>query len=383
MAGGAGHVIGTALVYPTSAELYDPESETWTLTGNLAMPRGAHTATLLTGGKVLIAGGLNSNGVLTSAELYDPASGTFAAAGDLLSARDAHTATLLQNGKVLIAGDKNSNARLRSAELYTEGPKNTTLLNISTRLNIQMGDNAIIGGFIITGTAPKTVIVRAIGPSLSIPGALTDPSIDVYDGAGVLRASNNNWNDAGSRQQIIDSGLAPTNDLESALWGIINPGPYTVVVTGHDGGTGLGLFEVYDLDDAVSARLANVSTRGLVQTGDNVLIGGFISGGGSGRDTFPVLVRALGSSISGVSQLLDPTLELRDGNGAIIDFNDNWAVRSDGSSQRSEVEATTIPPTDELESAIITTVGAGSFTTIVRGKDGACGIGLVEVYRLQ
>lgn len=129
----------------------------------------------------------------------------------------------------------------------------------------------MIGGFIITGAEPKTVIVRGIGPSLSVPGALADPIIEVHDTAGQLVATNDNWMDADSRQQIIDSGLAQTNDLESALWGIINPGAYTVVVRGKNDATGIGLFEVYDLDQTVNSRLANISTRDFVDTGDNVI----------------------------------------------------------------------------------------------------------------
>jgi hypothetical protein len=257
------------------------------------------------------------------------------------------------------------------------------LLNISTRLRVEAGDNAMIGGFIITGIEPKTVIVRGIGPSLGIPGALADPVIEVHGASGELLATNDNWQDATSRQQIMDSGLAPTNDLESALWGIINPGAYTVVVRGNNGGTGLGLFEVYDLDNAAAARLANVSTRGFVQTGDDVLIGGFISGAGAEGGTATVLVRGLGPSISVPGALADPTLELRDGNGSLVDSNDNWKVRPDGSSQQAAIEATTIPPTQDLESAIVTVVGGARYTAILRGKNSTSGLGLVEVYRLH
>ncbi len=148
--------------------------------------------------------------------------------------------------------------------------------NISTRARAGDGDNVLIGGFIIPGTQPKTVIVRGIGPSLQVPGALADPVLEVHGSSGELLATNDNWSDAATRQQIIDSGLAPTNDLESAIWRVMNPGAYTVIVRGKSNATGIGLFEVYDLDLAVPAKLANISTRGHVDPGDDVMIAGMI-----------------------------------------------------------------------------------------------------------
>ena len=255
------------------------------------------------------------------------------------------------------------------------------LLNISTRLRVQPGDNTMIGGFIITGTQPKTVIVRGIGPSLSsfFPGVLADPVIEVHGSSGELLATNDNWNDAATRQQIIDSGLAPTNDLESALWGILNPGAYTVVVRGKNDTTGIGLFEVYDLDQTVDSKLANISTRGFVDTGDNVMIGGIIarsSGGGNAT----VIIRAIGPSLSAqaVSNTLpDPTLELHNGDGTLIALNDNWR-----SGQEQQVIDTTIPPPDDSEAAIVLALPPGNYTAIVRGQSNATGVALVEVYNI-
>ena len=256
-----------------------------------------------------------------------------------------------------------------------QGTQPVMLANIATRLRVQPGDNALIGGFIISGTQPKTVVIRGIGPSLPVPGALADPIIDVYDATGVLRASNDNWNDAETRQQIIDSGLAPTNDLESALWGVISPGAYTVVVRGQNDATGIGLFEVYDLDRTVNSKLANISTRGFVQTDNDIMIGGFIV---LGPDSQKVIVRAVGPSLPVPGALGNPTLELHDGNGALLAANDDW--RSD---QEAEIIATSLAPSNNLESAIVRTLTPGGYTAIVRGTDNTTGIALVEVYSLN
>lgn len=254
----------------------------------------------------------------------------------------------------------------------------STLANISTRLRVQTGDNAMIGGFIITGTERKTVIVRGIGPSLPIPGALADPVIEVHGSAGQLLATNDNWNDSLTRQQIIDSGLAPTNDLESALWGIIDPGAYTVVVRGNNNGTGIGLFEVYDLDPMVDSKLANVSTRGFVETGNNVMIGGAIL---KGTAPARVLFRAMGPSLTnfGVANALqDPVLELHDGNGELIAINYDW--RDD---QEAQIIATGLPPSNNKESAIVRDLFPGNYTAIVRGNNNTTGVALIEAYELN
>jgi WD40 repeat protein len=361
-----------------SAELYDSASETWSPTGSLGTARINHTATLLQGGKVLAAGGSGGRGA--SAELYDPPNGTWMTTGSLVTGRRDHTATLLSDGNVLVAGGRNGDNSLASAELY--GKSMPTLLNISTRTHVLTGDKALIGGFIITGTEQKTVIVRGIGPSLPVAGALADPVIEVHGPSGELLGTNDNWNDAATRQEISDSGLAPTNDRESALWGIINPGAYTVILTGKDGGTGVGSVEVYDLDPAADSRLANISSRGFVNTGDNVMIGGLIVGGGDPSGTAEVIVRALGPSIPLSDALANPIVELHDENGTTIAFNDDWKTRLDGSSQQAEIEATTVPPSNDLESAFVRRLPPGSYTAIVRGKNNTSGIGLVEVYHL-
>lgn len=250
--------------------------------------------------------------------------------------------------------------------------------NISTRLLVQTGDNAMIGGFIITGAQPKPVIVRGIGPSLPVAGALADPTIEVHGTSGELLASNDNWLDDPNQNHVFDAGLAPANNFESALWGIIGSASYTVIVRGKENTGGVGLFEVYDLDASTNSKLANVSTRGLVETADNVLIAGTII---MGNSPARVLVRGIGPSLTtfGVPNALqDPALELHDGNGSLIASNDNW--RSD---QEAEIIATGIPPPNDLEAAILGDLPSGTYTAIVYGVNNTSGVGLVEAYQLN
>jgi hypothetical protein len=254
-------------------------------------------------------------------------------------------------------------------------PRPAQFGNISSRVEVGTGENVLIGGFIVTGTQPKRVIVRGIGPSLPVPGALADPILELHDSMGQTIATNDNWGDSPNRQEIIDSTIAPTNDKEAAILVTLPPAAYTAIVRGVNGTTGVALVEVYDLGMNVDSQLANISTRAAVQTGDNVLIGGFIVlGQQSGR----VIVRAIGPSIPVTGALADPTLELHDGNGAQLAFNDNW--RSD---QEAEIIATTVPPTNDAEAAIVTTLAPALYTAIVQGANGTTGVGLVEVYNLH
>jgi len=264
-------------------------------------------------------------------------------------------------------------------------------LNISTRLRVQTGENVMIAGFILTGNAAKKVIIRAIGPSLAGAGVqdpLADPTLELHDANSTL-ATNDNWktrSDGTSQQAEVEATtVPPKNDLESAIVRTLpaNNAAYTVIVSGKNGGTGVGVVEVYDLDQPADSRLANISTRGLVQTGGNVMIGGFILGGGSGN--MNVIVRAIGPSLSAAGikgALADPTLELRDGNGALMKSNDNWKTRPDGSSQQAEIQATGVAPQNDLESAIAASLPPGTYTAIVAGSNNANGVGVVEVYRL-
>jgi CSLREA domain-containing protein len=258
----------------------------------------------------------------------------------------------------------------------------TVLANISTRLRVETGDNVLIGGIIVTGTQAKKIIVRAIGPSLPFTDKLANPILELHDSSGALLEGNDNWIDSPNKKAIIDSTIPPTNDLESAIVRSVAPGAYTAIVRGVSSGTGIGVVEAYDLDPAANSRLANISTRGLVQTGDNVLIAGTIV---VGLVPQKVIVRAIGPSLSVPGKLADPTLELHDASGTTIATNDNWKFRPDGSSQEAEVIATTIPPTNDLESAIVATLPANGaqYTAIVRGVGGSIGIAVVEVYALN
>jgi len=243
---------------------------------------------------------------------------------------------------------------------------------------VETGDNVLIGGFIVTGTQPKKVIVRAIGPSLSsfFPGALADPTLELRDSSGSLIRSNDNWR-SDQELEIIPTGIPPSDDLESAIVATLpaNNSAYTAIVRGANGGTGIGVVEVYDLNRAVDSKLANISTRGFVQTGDNVMIGGMIV---LGQNPLRVIVRAIGPSLPVPGALADPTLELRDGNGTLLAANDNW--RSD---QEAEIIATTIPPSDDLESAIVRNLAPGNYTAIVRGVNDTTGVAVVEAYGLN
>ncbi len=239
----------------------------------------------------------------------------------------------------------------------------------------------LIGGFIVTGTQPTKVIVRAIGPSLNVNGVpvagkLEDPTLELDGPGGVVIASNDNWRST-QEAEIIASTVPPTNKLESAIVATLpaNSTDYTAIVRGVNNTTGIALVEVYHFDQAVDSKLANISTRGFVQTGDNVLIGGLIV---RGTDPANTLIRAIGPSLPVEGALADPSLELRDGNGAIIGSNDNW--RSD---QEAEIIATTIPPTIDAESAIVAALAPGNYTAIVRGANNTMGIALVEAYQLH
>lgn len=254
------------------------------------------------------------------------------------------------------------------------------LANISTRGNVGTGDNILIGGVILnSGTGQRNFLIRALGPSLNINGALADPQLEVRGPDGALVGRNDNWRDS-QQQQIIATGAAPTNNQEAALVLALPGQSYTVQVSGVNGGTGIATVEIYALGNAsgTSKEFRNISTRGHVGTGNNVLIGGTIVLGSAAQR---VIVRAIGPDLAAAGvpgSLQDPTLELRDAEGTLLASNDDW--RSD---QEQEIIATGLAPQDNRDSAILRAVVPTSYTAIVRGKSGATGIALVEIYTLQ
>jgi hypothetical protein len=254
-------------------------------------------------------------------------------------------------------------------------------LNISTRMPVLSGDNVLIGGFIITGPDPKRVLIRALGPSLSgfgVPNALPDPTLELRDNTGASVAFNNDWMES-QAAEIQNSGLAPSDVHESAMIRTLAPGAYTATVKGNGNTTGVGIVELYDIDATSGSILANISTRGFAATGDNVMIGGFIIGD-EGSDAARVIIRAIGPSLTqfGIANPLgDPTLELHNGNGALILSNDNWKE-----TQQAEIEAANLAPSNDLESAIAASLPVGNYTAIVRGAGQTSGVAVVEACRL-
>jgi hypothetical protein len=270
--------------------------------------------------------------------------------------------------------------------------------NVSTRLPVGTGDNVLIEGFTVQGPAGSTkkIIVRAIGPSLTpfgVTDALPNPTLEIHDSGNnnIVAATNDDWKvtqlgnliTADQSAEIAASGFKPGNDLESAIIANLPPGSYTAVVRAAGGtNTGTGVVDAYDLSAASSAKLVNVATRGLIQPGDKLMIAGFITQNGPVR----AVVRAIGPSLAafGITNALpDTTLQLRDQNGAIVVENDDWKVRTNGTSQQAEMEATQLQPTNDLEAAFVTTLQPGQYTAQVRGKPESTGIGVVQVYFLQ
>ena len=256
------------------------------------------------------------------------------------------------------------------------------LTNISTRASVQTGQGNTIAGFIVTGIDSKTVVLRGLGPTLGQPpfniaGALADPFLQLFDSGGHLIWSNDNWKDS-QQAQIQATGLAPPNDLESAIFEVPQPGSYTAILSGKNGTTGVGLVELYDRSPGVNAEITNVSTRGFVGTDQSVMIGGFITSG-----TTDVVVRGLGPTLGAppfsiAGALADPVVTLVDSTGTVVATNDNWK-----NTQQAAIQTTGLAPPNDLESAILTTLAAGNYTAILSGKNGGTGIGLVEVYKLR
>ncbi len=249
-------------------------------------------------------------------------------------------------------------------------------------MRVQTGENVGIGGFIITGTSTKHVLVRAIGPSLTqfgVPDALANPVLELHGPGSFVTITNDDWRDDPTQAALIEAtGIPPTNDLESAIEARLVPGAYTAIVSGNGNTSGVGLVEVYDLNAESASRLANLSTRAFVNTGDSIVIAGFLLSDNGSSDQ--VVVRGIGPSLGalGVSNpLADPTLELRDGNGALLVANNDW---QDNAVQAAELTAAGLAPTNPLESGIAATLPPGLYTALLAGLNNGIGIGVVEVY---
>jgi hypothetical protein len=268
----------------------------------------------------------------------------------------------------------------------TPAPNQVVFGNLSTRGRIGLNDEAMITGFIVSGTEQKTIIARALGPSLAragVQGVMTNPTLELRDSAGNLMTTNDNWRDS-QAMLFVDGGpyaaFRPPNELESAISLNLNPGAYTAIIRGKNNTTGVALAELYDYSGGANVKFTNVSTRGFVGTGDNVLIGGLIVNGTGSSD---VIVRAMGPSLAqyGISNALaDPTMEFYDGNGALIAFNDNWG---DDALQAEQIQQNGFAPPSHYESAMALTLSPGNYTGIVRGKNSSVGVGLFEVYNLR
>jgi N-acetylneuraminic acid mutarotase len=430
-------------------EVYDPVANRWTIKAPMHVPRN-HTAGGVIEGKFYVIGGRQANDNTNALEVYNPQTNTWSTLAPMPTARSGIAAAVVNNELWVFGGEDPQNLALHAEvevynpvtnswrreanmplprhgiwasvignQIYIPGggahvdlaPTRTNQIftvdvasagsqlgNISTRSFVQAGANVMIGGFIIEGTEPKTVLLHAIGPELipfGVPNALPDPTLELHNSAGALIASNNNWQttviggiiNSDQVSAIQSSGHAPTQPGESAIIATLQPGNYTAIVRGVNNTVGVGLVEVYDLSADTASVLGNISTRSFVQTGNDVMIGGFIIEG-SGPKT--VIVRAIGPELTrfGVpNPLADPALDLHNSTGALIASNNNWQTTViDGiitGDQASAIQNSGHAPTRPSESAIIATLPPGNYTAIVRGVNNTTGVGLVEVYDLD
>ena len=262
-------------------------------------------------------------------------------------------------------------------------PSGSHFANISTRMDVGTGNNVMIAGFIVSGSQSKTIIVRALGPTLGsygVANALNDPMLELHNSSGATIATNDDWQTGSQASQISSSGYAPTNSNEPALIATLPAGAYTAIVRGYNSSTGVALVEMYALD-TLSTRLSNISTRGQVGTDQNVLIGGLIINGSTSKK---LIVRAVGPSLASPpfslsGTLSNPTLELHDSSGNLLASNDDWG----SGTQAATISASGYQPSNARESAIIATLASGNYTAIVRGVNNSTGIALVDAYDLD
>lgn len=265
-------------------------------------------------------------------------------------------------------------------QLPAQAP-NSQIIQLSTRLRVEVGDQVGIGGFIVTGTAPKSVIIRGIGPTLiqsGITDALADPVLELHGPGSFPTVTNDNWRDT-QEQQILGAGLPPTNNLEPAIWALLPPGAYTAILRGKNNTMGTALVEIYDLNQGADSKLGNLSTRAFVGADQNIAIAGLMVSAGSASDQ--VVVRGLGPSLApAVSNVLaNPTLELRNNNGSLLVSNNDW---QNNAVQAQLITAAGLAPTNSLESAVVAILPPGRYTALLFGANNSTGNGLVEVYDL-
>jgi sugar lactone lactonase YvrE len=362
LAGSSGSADGSG----STAQFRFPEGVTVDSAGNVYVAdTGNHTIRKV-----------SNAGVVTTVAGFAGSSGSGDGTGNAVRFNGPSGVAADSAGNLYVADSLNNTIRVGSivARAQTQ--------NLSTRLKALSGDNVLIGGFIITGNAPKKVVIRGIGPSLPLDGAMADPVLQLHKPDGSV-VSNDNWkidDQSGQSQEatIRATTLPPSNDLESALVVTLPPGIYTAIVSGKDGRQGVALVELYDLEGTAVSQLGNISSRGFVDQGNNVMIGGFIVGpanAGSNR----VMIRGIGPSLPFSTALLDPVLELHDGNGALLASNDDWGDDADA----ADIQAVQLDPKDTRESALLRPLSPGAYTAILSGKGGTTGVGLIEVYNLQ
>jgi len=363
--------IGTPLIPFTSLFLNDPQGLAFDSLGNLYVANKGSDKI-----QVFSPSGTDL-GSLPTVGLSGPIGLTFDSSGNLYVVNNL-TSTI---EKIAPDGTESLFATTDFSPAFIAAQNTATLINISTRLNILTGDNVLDGGFIVVGSGFKDVLIRGLGPSLAsagITGALADPIIELYSG-DVIIAENDNWM-KNQKTEIEATGLQPTNDAEAALIATLAAGTYTVIERGKQATTGIGLIEIYDLGAGIGPELANISTRGFVDTGSSVMIAGFIVSSSTGGSS-QVMVRGLGPSLGdfGIADpLADPVLDLYDAHGMLIASSDSWQ-----SDQQTEIVATGLQPSNDAEAAILITLAPGAYTAIESGKNGGTGVGLVEVYNLH
>ena len=404
---------------------YNPSTDSWILTTTVdaPLPRGGATG-VWTGSEMIVWGGNDTSTFFNTGGRYNAGTDSWRSTttDNAPSLRFSYTAVWTGSQMIIWGGGSNVGIALNTGGIYcaqssptptptatatatptstptptptaTSNPTPTptasptpTLtpgvraINLSTRLLVGTGNDVGIGGLIVSGTGPRHVLLRGIGPSLSglIPAALPDPVLELHGPAGFQTITNNNWKD--TQQAAIEAtGLAPSNDLESAILVDLAPGAYTAILSGNAGVVGVGLVEVYDLSMNEDSKLGNISTRGFVSTGDEIMIAGFILAGNNGADN--IIVRGIGPSLTpfGVpNALADPMLELRNSNGALIRANNDWM---DDPAQKALITAAGLAPANNFESALYETLAPGQYTALLSGVNMGTGVGLVEAYDL-